>query len=305
MKRPYKLAIVSLLLLLFLHGYAGGDIPDGMQKKSPESQANKTPVATQNVKPQPETQAIAPKKQATASPPVISKPEAKPEVTAAASETISLGELYSQYPETVFRKGDSNSKKIALTFDDGPNDVTCNQVLDVLKEKKVKGTFFLLGSSVAKYPDVVRRIVDEGHVIGSHSWSHPRLSKATLERMQKEVLYSEDAISKITGLKPNLFRPPYGELNRTNLEYLKQGGYKVVTWSSDSMDWKYPKDLAKVRHNTLKDARGGAIILFHTPSSKEQSQVIAKLLPEIIDTLKAKGFQFVTVDDLLGVPAYR
>ncbi len=299
MKPLYKLAIVGLLLLLPLQGQAGGDIPDSKQGKSLKHDPAGTSVVSQCVEPEGDLEAAEPEKPETASPAVSPTTQTKP------AEPVTLGQLYAEYPETVFRKGSNDSKKIALTFDDGPSEVTCSQVLDVLKEKQVKATFFLLGQNVTKYPAVVTRIVNEGHLIGSHSWSHPQLNKASLQRMEQEVVYTEEAIYELTGLKPNFFRPPYGELNRDNLEFLKQGGYKIINWSSDSKDWKYPKDLSQVRYNTLKDANGGAIILFHTPSGKEQSQVIAKLLPEIIDTLRAKGYQFVTVDDLLGLPAYR
>lgn len=302
MKILSKLAIVGLLLILLMQGQAGGDIPSGEQVKGSQHDTAVAAIVSQQVKPQLAIKVTKPEKPVTTNVPAPSESKTKAGVSA---ENIPLGQLYNQYPETVFRKGASDSNKIALTFDDGPSEVTCGQVLDVLKQKQVKATFFLLGQYVTEHPAVAHRIVEEGHVVGNHSWSHPNLKKASLERMEQEIVNTEEVIYELTGLKPNLFRPPYGELNRDNLEFLAQRGYKVISWSSDSKDWQYPNDLSKVRHHTLKDTDGGAILLFHTPFGREQSQVIAKLLPELIDTLKAQGYQFVTVDELLGLPAYR
>ena len=126
-----------------------------------------------------------------------------------------------------------------------------------------------------------------------------------MERTKKEVTDTEDAIYQITGKRPALIRPPYGSLNREGLEYLQQNGYKVVNWSVDSLDWKYPDNSYQVLINIYRDVRGGSIILFHTLPGKESGRIIAAVLPEIIYSLQSQGYQFVTVDDLLGIPAYK
>lgn len=216
-----------------------------------------------------------------------------------------LEELFREYKDVVFLSGPSRSNKIALTFDDGPTEVTSSQVLDILQQNNVKATFFLLGQNIDRYPQVVARIVREGHVVAGHSWSHIQLEKAQLPRIIGEVTDTENAIYQIAGVRPALLRPPYGSLNREGLEYLRQNGYKVVNWSVDSLDWKYPDRGNQVIISTLRDVRGGSIILFHTLPGKDPSPIIGKVLPEIIYSLKSQGYQFVTVDQLLSIPAYK
>jgi len=221
------------------------------------------------------------------------------------SSTAALAALFEEFSGTVFRSGSSQSNKIALTFDDGPTEVTCDQVLDILRQYNVRGTFFLLGENISKYPDVVARIAREGHVVAGHSWSHVQLEKASQKRIRYEILGTQNAIYQITGKRPALVRPPYGSINRQGLEYLKNNGYTMVNWSVDSLDWKYPFDPDNVLINTMKDLRGGSIILFHTLPGKERSKIIDSVLPELIRSLQAQGYQFVTVDQLLSIPAYK
>ncbi|NLO88878.1 MAG: polysaccharide deacetylase family protein [Clostridia bacterium] len=216
-----------------------------------------------------------------------------------------LAELYKEYKNIVFFCGSSHGNKIALTFDDGPGDVTCNQALDLLKEFNIPATFFLVGEQVYKYPHVATRIVKEGHTVGLHSWSHVKLDQVSLERFKEELFFTEEAIKQITGKRPLMLRPPYGILNREELEYLQQHGYNVVNWSVDSLDWKYPDHGDQVIINTLRDVRGGSIILFHTLPGVQPSKIIGQVLPEIIYTLQSQGYEFVTVNELLSIPAYK
>ena len=220
-------------------------------------------------------------------------------------EIETLAELYRQYKSIVFFSGSPKTNQVALTFDDGPSEVTTGQVLDILGQYNIKGTFFLVGENVSRYPQVVNRIVREGHLVAGHSWSHIELDKAAPEKIKKEVIDTENAIFQASGKRPALVRPPYGSLNRSGLEYLKQNGYKVVNWSADSLDWKYPDNGNLVIVNTLKDVQGGSILLFHTMSGKEPSNIISNVLPEIICSLRSQGYQFVTVDQLLSIQAYK
>jgi len=235
---------------------------------------------------------------------VAQAPAASKQPTTSTSQP-SIAELYKEFGGTLFRKGPSDSKRIALTFDDGPSEVTSNQVLDVLKTYNIKATFFLVGRNVPKYPQVVQRMVYEGHVVAGHSWSHTKMDKLPPEQMQKEIASTEKAIQQITGCSIALFRPPYGSVNREGLSCLKQSGYAVINWSVDSRDWKYPDDISKVKYNTFKDVKPGAILLFHTVAGKQPSKVVSEFLPELIQTLQSQGYQFVTVDELLSVPAYK
>jgi len=216
-----------------------------------------------------------------------------------------LEELYQEYRDIVFLSGSSKSNKIALTFDDGPSEVTSNQVMDILQRYDVKGTFFLVGQNVSQYPQVVARMVREGHVVGGHSWSHIQLQKATPESIAREVADTENAIYRVTGLRPAFVRPPYGSLNRDGLEYLQRNGYKVINWSVDSLDWKYPNDSRQVLINVFKDVRGGSIILFHTLPGNDPSGIIDTVLPQVICSLKSQGYRFVSVDELLDLPPYK
>lgn len=217
----------------------------------------------------------------------------------------SLAKIYSEYKDIVFRFAPGESRKVALTFDDGPSEVTSGQVLDILKKYNVKATFFLVGQNISEHSGVVLRMVREGHIVAGHSWSHARLDRIPLHQVQREIDDTEKAIYQATGKKPLLFRPPYGTLNREGLNYLRQKGYKVVNWSVDSLDWKYPDNYNQVIINTLGDVKGGSIMLFHTLPGKEPSRIIRTILPEIIFSLQCQGYEFVTVDELLSIPAYR
>jgi len=221
------------------------------------------------------------------------------------NQTQSLAELFKEYKNIVFFSSSSYGNKIALTFDDGPSDVTCNQALDLLKEFNISATFFLVGEQVSNYPEVAARMVNEGHTVGIHSWSHIKLDKVSLERFKEEIVFTEEAINQITGKRPLMLRPPYGTVNKEELEYLQQNRYNVVNWSVDSLDWKYPDDGDQVIINTLRDVRGGSIILFHTLPGIHPSKIIGQVLPEIIYTLQSQGYEFVTVDELLSIPAYK
>ena len=223
----------------------------------------------------------------------------------AAQPKISTAVLRRQFSDILFYSGSSKSKNIALTFDDGPSEVSSDQVLDVLKKYNIKATFFLLGGNVAKYPQVVKRMFEEGHVVAGHSWSHGAMDKVSAGEMQKQLDTTEDAIFQLTGKNIALFRPPYGTISKGGLECLDTSGYKVINWSVDSCDWKYPNNINQVRINTFRNIKGGSIILFHTVAGKEPSKIVGELLPEIILTLQSQGYQFVTVDELLSVSAYQ
>lgn len=215
-------------------------------------------------------------------------------------------QLLRNYPDTFYLKGTSNSNKIALTFDDGPDSVYTEQVLDVLKSHNVPATFFVVGMNVeSNNPEIINRIVNENHVIASHSWSHPNLSKQSASTVFAEINQTEKVIEEITGLKTALIRPPYGGVSEELVKQLKELNYKVINWSVDSVDWR-DKDVDQILINTLPSVKDGAILLFHSGGGTEQDfSYTVKVLPELIETLKILGYEFVTVDNLLNVPAYK
>ena len=182
---------------------------------------------------------------------------------------------------------------LALTFDDGPHPELTPKLLDILRQKGVRATFFVLGSNVAKYPDIARRIVAEGHEIANHSYSHPALTKLGSARVNEEVEGTCVEIERATGRRPASMRPPYGALNGAVERSLTQDhGLDVVLWSVDPLDWRRPGS-AEVTRRLVDGAKPGAILLAHDihPGTIEA-------MPETISQLKAKGYYFATVGQL-------
>lgn len=214
-------------------------------------------------------------------------------------------QLLRDFPEAFFIKGPSDHKQIALTFDDAPDAVYTKQVLDVLKAYEIPATFFLVGTNVEDYPELVKRMVRENHVVANHSWSHPNLTKVTTTAVSNQIQETERAIEKYTGLQTKLIRPPYGAVSSEVVQQLKDLGYAVINWSVDSMDWR-DRDVDQILINTLPDIKDGAIILLHSAGGTEQNfGATVKALPELIETLEILGYQFVTIDKLLNIPAYQ
>ncbi|MGY3767111.1 polysaccharide deacetylase family protein [Vagococcus vulneris] len=183
-----------------------------------------------------------------------------------------------------------NKKMVSLTFDDGPNATSTAKVLDILKKNQVKATFFVLGSMVDAHPDMIKRIHDEGHVIGNHSYSHPNLIKLDDAGIKKEVLETNKKIEKITGEEPYLLRPPYGSLND---KVKTVTGMEIVLWNVDSMDWKTRNSNAiikKVEGTSLPHS----IVLMHDIYGSS-----ADSLQQIINYYRSNGYQFSPVDDLI------
>ncbi|MBF0499106.1 MAG: polysaccharide deacetylase family protein [Candidatus Riflebacteria bacterium] len=165
------------------------------------------------------------------------------------------------------------NRQVLLTFDDGPHPINTPYILDVLKHLDLKAIFFVVGTNVRKYPDIVRRIYAEGHTIGNHTFYHPNLCHCTEERITKEIRDTNELIRQITGIKPTLFRPPYGGINHRVLETLKQEGMSVMLWSVDPGDWRN-RNINKTVENLKRQlafnhgGRGGIVLLHDTlPSS--------------------------------------
>jgi polysaccharide deacetylase family sporulation protein PdaB len=194
---------------------------------------------------------------------------------------------------------DDENLQIALTFDDGPNSYT-DDILEILEEYDVQATFFLLGSNVVNNPILTKTIYDNGHLIGSHSYSHPELIDESEEEIEEELQNTEDAIYEITGKIPAIIRPPYGSVDTDVMDVLNDNGYSTIIWSTDSLDWANTNSSAdNIVNNVVDNARSGEIVLMH-----DRSATVAAL-PSIISGLKEKGFEFVTVDELLGVTDYK
>ncbi|MCL6600227.1 MAG: polysaccharide deacetylase family protein [Alicyclobacillus macrosporangiidus] len=206
------------------------------------------------------------------------------------------------YPHDVFRHGPRTKKRVAITFDDGPDGEWTPQVLAVLSRYGVKATFFCVGMMVHAFPDVTRRLVAEGHVIGNHTWDHPQLPRLHPAQVQEELYHTEQEIQRVAGVRPRLFRPPYGELSRQVMRQVIALRDKVILWSVDSLCWT-GLDSEHIAAIVLAHLQPGAIVLMHSAGGVRKPTVEA--LPRIIEVTHASGYTFTTVSDLLGVPPYK
>lgn len=202
--------------------------------------------------------------------------------------------------------GHTQEKLIALTFDDGPNEPYTGQVLDILQREHVHATFFLIGANVRRFPRTVERIVDEGHVVGNHSDTHPlRFALQETPRIRQEIDAAERTIHAAGGRYPSLFRPPQGLRSPWLLSVVEEDSLVAVTWDDAPEDWD-PWPASVLVERTLAQAHPGAIILLHDGMNltKDANQgETVKALPAIIDSLRAHGYRFVTVPELIGVRA--
>lgn len=185
---------------------------------------------------------------------------------------------------------------IAMTFDDGPSPETTPRLLDILKQRNIKATFFMIGQNAERNPAIVQRILAEGHEIGNHSWTHPQLSKLSDDRVTEEINKTQAAIKSACGYTPVLLRPPYGAITARQKDWIeKQFGLSVIIWSVDPFDWKRP-GASVIEQRILAGARPGAIILSH-----DIHKQTVDAMPATLDALAAKGFKFVTVSQLIAM----
>jgi peptidoglycan/xylan/chitin deacetylase (PgdA/CDA1 family) len=185
---------------------------------------------------------------------------------------------------------------IAMTFDDGPHPLLTPRLLDMLKARGIKATFFLIGQNAAEYPDIVRRIAAEGHEIGNHTWNHPQLTKLSPAALREEIDRTSSTIAEIIGKPLLVMRPPYGATSSYINHWMnREFGMKVILWSVDPLDWKY-RNSARVERQILAAAQPGAIILSH-----DIHATTVAAMPNVFDSLLAKGYRFVTVSELIAM----
>ncbi len=184
------------------------------------------------------------------------------------------------------------NKVFALTFDDGPWPEYTRKILAILKQNNVKATFFMVGQEVMRRPEIAREVRDAGHAIGNHSWDHPSRPRDPI----MQVMRTDAEIKKQLGFRPTFFRPPYGIMKNGMARQAMSLRDPVLLWSADSNDWKKP-GADRIVQNVLRDAHPGGISLMHDGGGARYQDVEA--LPIIISGLRAQGYRFVTIPELL------
>ena len=212
-----------------------------------------------------------------------------------------IEDLVTLFPEVFYRSGPLDEKRVALTFDDGPDSVYTPQMLDILKEHDVKATFFLVGNRVELFPDVVKRMVKEGHIVGNHSMNHANIIKLDKKGTIKEIEECEEVLEELIEYKPALFRSPYGSLDTERVEIIKELDVMIIAWNVDSLDWK-SLTAEQVKTNILENVNEGSIILQHSSGSEEENLTgSVQALGDVIKTLKKEKYEFVTIPELLDL----
>jgi cellulose synthase/poly-beta-1,6-N-acetylglucosamine synthase-like glycosyltransferase/peptidoglycan/xylan/chitin deacetylase (PgdA/CDA1 family)/spore germination protein YaaH len=222
------------------------------------------------------------------------------------------GEMVEHYnklpmPESITRQGDPGPRKVALTFDDGPDPKWTPKILQILKDKKAAASFFVLGTQAQHYPDLLERIVREGHEIGNHTYTHQNIAEESDEQIELELNATTRLIEAVTGHSTAFFRPPFG-IDGTpsqpgevrSLRVVRDLGYLTVAESIDPDDWERPGAQAILDRIKGQRAAGGAVILMHDGGGDRSQTVVA--LPEIIDWLRSRGDVIVPLGDIINLP---
>jgi cellulose synthase/poly-beta-1,6-N-acetylglucosamine synthase-like glycosyltransferase/spore germination protein YaaH/peptidoglycan/xylan/chitin deacetylase (PgdA/CDA1 family) len=227
-----------------------------------------------------------------------------------AASDLFTGEKYEAYPLSYdIEQIGAAKNKIALSFDDGPDPQWTPKILDVLKGKNVVGTFFVIGDEANRYPGILKREYAEGHIIGNHTFTHPRFDEISNTQIKWELNLTQRLFESTLGIKSVLFRPPYGIDHQpeyaeevSQLPLPQEMGYLIVGQQIDPNDWRQrdgkPIPAQEIVDNVLRQASRGNIVLFHDGGG-DRSQTVAAL-PRVIDTLRAKGYQIIAVPELIG-----
>ena len=207
--------------------------------------------------------------------------------------------LAAQFFLPVMFKGDRNSNKIAITFDDGPIPVMTDKILDVLNAHNVPAAFFCIGNRVNDYPALIKRIHESGHLIGNHSyWHGPMFDLQSTDKIAKELADTDAAIQKVIHRKPNFFRPPFGVTNPMVANAVKRRGYKTIGWTIRSFD-TMTKNGNALLDRVTQSLKGGDVILFH-----DYSTATLEILPAFLEHVAILGLKIVRIDELLKEKAY-
>jgi peptidoglycan/xylan/chitin deacetylase (PgdA/CDA1 family) len=194
------------------------------------------------------------------------------------------------------------SRQMALTYDDGPNDPHTLRLLEVLAKHGARATFFLIGRYVQRRPDIVRELVQAGHVVGNHTFTHPLLIFKSEAEIRKELSEGDASLSDAVGEHSNLFRPPFGGRRPAVLRIARELGLEPVMWSVTGYDWNAPA-AAIIEQKVSKQIRGGDVILLHDGGhiqmGADRSQTV-RATDHLLMRYKAEGYEFVTVPEMMA-----
>lgn len=207
-------------------------------------------------------------------------------------------DIRSNYFVKTYWKGKTSDKKIAITFDDGPTPIT-NDVLDILKKYNAKATFFCIGTQIEKHPDIFKRIIEEGHLIGNHSYSHDKkIGFFSTQKVVREIQKNDSVIENYLGKKTLLFRPPFGVTNPRFARAIKQTGHFVIGWNNRSLDTVID-DESKILKRIAEKINIGGIVLLHDTSAKT-----ARVLERLLLLLQSENYTVTPLDKLLNIQSY-
>lgn len=198
---------------------------------------------------------------------------------------------------TAVYRHNNSSKRIALTFDDGPHYKYTAEILDILKEYDAKATFFVVGELAERYPELILRELSEGHELGNHTWSHPKMAKLSDAELKNELLRTERLLNEIADYRPKLFRPPEGSFKQNVERIALENDYTLILWTVDTRDWAHTP-IDQIVSMVETETETGSIILCHDFIGRDSPTPEA--LRTFIPALKAKGYSFVTISELLA-----
>lgn len=209
------------------------------------------------------------------------------------SKAVSVANVSKRDLPIYYVQKDENDKKISISFDAAWGNEDTEELKRILGARNIRTTFFVVGGWVDNYPESVKSLSDAGHEIMNHSATHPHMTQISSDKMKAELNECADKIENITGKRPNLFRPPYGDYNDEVVKTARECGYYTIQWNIDSLDWK---DLSadEIYNRVVPKVTPGSIILFHNAAKHTP-----EALPRILDDLIAQGYEIVPISELI------